>query len=383
MTLRNILSTLLLICTPTIIYAQNSVCTIDGTFSNTKLRNKTEIQKVYLNQLNEQEQFVVVDSAQVNNGSFSIRYSLPSGNQTNIYILTGFDNGNIPFFVEPGTVKLHIDASYPAVTKISGTPTNDIFSEYGKIWQWAIQIQRDSLQELSKKKADSWFDTKESGIIRGRIGAEVKVKSHLKRMRFLLEHSDSPLSPLMLRKEVMYALSNKTTTELSATFSPKLADHPYIDAYINAGLARHIGIGSELPNISLPDSDGKIWKLKDFRGKYVLLDFWASWCGPCRREIPYIIDLYNRSRSMKDKFTIISFSFDSKRKNWLDAIPSLGMNKPDWYHMSDLAGWNSAAAQILGISAIPKTYLIDPKGNVIAIDLRGEHLVQKVMELIQ
>ena len=141
--------------------------------------------------------------------------------------------------------------------------------------------------------------------------------------------------------------------------------------------------GKPAPDFTLPTPDGKNITLSSVKAKLRIVDFWASWCGPCRREIPYVIKLYNETRDLKDKFVIVSFSLDNKQKSWLDAIPAMGMQLPDWVHASDLHGWNSPAAQTLGISAIPKTFLLDPDGKLIAVDLRGDLMVQKVKELLQ
>ena len=369
-------------CAASTAFAQQ-VCTIEGTFSNTKLcHGDAHIQKVYLNRMNEMELPILVDSATVNGNSFVIRHQLKDGHQSEIYLLTGFDNGNTAFFVEPGTVKIHMDAAYPTGAHATGTPTNDLYEAYKRIGEQCTRIQMDSLRQFSQIHPVAWIDSKEGIASRTRIGGEAKFKTHLARMRFLLEHNDSPLSPLMMQKELLYTISFDEANRLRQSMNPALDGHPYEEAFSNAVLAKNISIGSELPNITMPTADNKKLTLKDFRGKYVLLDFWASWCGPCRREIPFVIKLYNETRSVKDKFVIVSFSLDNKKKAWTDAIPTMGMNLPDWVHVSDLYGWNSPAARDLGVSAIPKTFLLDPEGKLIAIDLRGDHMIQKVKELL-
>ena len=359
-------------------------CTIEGVLTNTKLRyTEKNIEKVYLNRMDEMENLIVVDSAQVTNNTFSLRHKLGADfHGAEIYVLTGFDNGNCPFFVEPGNVKLQIDATFPNGGRASGTPANELYEQYKSISSLCTRMQIDSIKVMTSTKGAEWTDSAEGMDIRRRIGGEAKLKTHLARLHFLLEHNDSPLSPLMIRKELLFTLTFDEANELRQSISPALADHNYYEAFSNAVLAKNIGIGSELPNIAMPTVDGKRLTLKDFRGKYVLLDFWASWCGPCRREIPYVIKLYNETRGVKDKFVIISFSLDNKKKAWTDAIPTMGMNLPDWIHVSDLYGWNSPAARDLGVSAIPKTFLLDPEGKLIAIDLRGDHMIQKVKELL-
>ena len=133
-------------------------CIIEGTFSNTKLcHGDAHIQKVYLNRMNEMELPILVDSATVNGNSFVIRHQLKDGHQSEIYLLTGFDNGNTAFFVEPGTVKIHMDAAYPTGAHATGTPTNDLYEAYKRIGERCTRIQMDSLRQFSQIHSVAWI----------------------------------------------------------------------------------------------------------------------------------------------------------------------------------------------------------------------------------
>lgn len=135
-------------------------------------------------------------------------------------------------------------------------------------------------------------------------------------------------------------------------------------------------VGTQAIDFSQPDSAGKQISLSQFKGKYVLLDFWASWCQPCRRENPNIVAAFNQ---FKDKnFAILSVSIDQDRANWLQAIKTDNLT---WTHVSDLQGRN-AAAQLYHVNSIPQNFLIDPNGNVIAKNLRGEDLKNKLAEIL-
>ncbi|HVD96959.1 MAG TPA: TlpA disulfide reductase family protein [Cytophagaceae bacterium] len=137
-------------------------------------------------------------------------------------------------------------------------------------------------------------------------------------------------------------------------------------------------IGQQAPDISLPDTSGNVKTLSSLRGNYVLVDFWASWCGPCRYENPNVVRLYQKYHAKG--FEVFSVSLDQNKKSWMRAIEADGM---EWTHVSDLKKWESAVAPVYNINSIPMTFLLDKKGVIIAKDLRGADLEKKLASILE
>ena len=140
--------------------------------------------------------------------------------------------------------------------------------------------------------------------------------------------------------------------------------------------SRTVSIGKVIPDFQQEDPNGNMVSIQSLRGKYVLIDFWASWCGPCRQENPNVVKAFNRFKNKG--FTVLGISLDKSKEPWLEAVRK---DKLTWLQLSDLKGWSNAVAQQFGINSIPQNFLIDPNGIVIDKNLRGAALEDRLAEL--
>jgi peroxiredoxin len=196
---------------------------------------------------------------------------------------------------------------------------------------------------------------------------------------FIKEKPASPVSSFILY--VTTSLNNDPALleERYAKLSGKAKTNMYGLAIGEMVEAQHFGaIGSTAPDFVQNNENGQPVSLSSFKGKYVLIDFWASWCGPCRRENPNVVAAYNEFKNKN--FTILGVSLDQDKQKWLDAIKNDNLT---WTHVSDLAYWQNAVAKKYNVSSIPQNYLLDPSGKIIAKNLRGEELRQKLSELLK
>lgn len=192
-------------------------------------------------------------------------------------------------------------------------------------------------------------------------------------------YPDSPAAAFYLYRYFTYQLPLDSLKAVRAKLSPSLATSPYVTDLDDIILKlENVQIGKTAPEFSLPDTSGVNVSLSEFRGKYVLLDFWASWCPPCRRENPNVVKAFQENKGKN--FTIVGISLDNNKAKWLKAIADDDLT---WTHLSDLKYWDSEIPALYGVRGIPANVLLDPDGVIIAKNLTGEELHAKLKEVLK
>ncbi|QCK15339.1 TlpA disulfide reductase family protein [Mangrovivirga cuniculi] len=227
-------------------------------------------------------------------------------------------------------------------------------------------------------RADSTGTEEDKNEIRSQLTSVYDERVNLVK-DYIADNPDSYIGPLLIRTELMYGKNYEQLDSLVSLVGSSQEDTKVMQ-YLTDRLERLqvVKTGNSAPEISQETPDGDTLKLSDFKGKYVLIDFWASWCGPCRKENPYMVKLYDRFKG--EDFEIFGVSLDQNEKAWISAIEADNIN---WAHVSDLQGWGNEAAKKYVVNSIPHTVLIDPEGKIIASGLRGESLNTKLEEIFR
>lgn len=345
-----------------------------------ELKNISEpVEKVFL-QYHVGEN-MVTDTTVVSNGKY--QFSIKLEEPTLAYIIAGYRGGAryspgkmfAPIFLDmkPMTV---VQTDSFSNAKINGSKAND---EYKKLTE--------SLKPINKQREALILDYKRFAA-EGNKGAQERIEKQIDSLDdvrtkslgdYVAQNPSSPIATPILQEFAGSRLELSKVEPLFNKLSQEARNTPtgkHLKEAIET--AKKTGIGQMAIDFTQNDTLGNPVKLSSFRGKYVLLDFWASWCGPCRAENPNVVNAY--SAYNKKGFEVLSVSLDREngKEKWLKAIHDDHLT---WTHVSDLKFWNNAVAKAYGIQAIPQNLLLDPQGKIIGKNLRGEELQKKLAEI--
>lgn len=283
----------------------------------------------------------------------------------------------IPVYFEEG--ELLIEGKDSLLTaRVSGTPLNEELQELTDIGQ-SYQDRVDKINADYATAMDA-KDTEKTSALEAEY-AELMVEKKEEEKAFFLAHTASLVSLDWLRRNVNVVQEKSLAEELFDKLTADVQKSPAGMIYGNVlKQTKSADINSEAPDFSAKQPNGEKMSLRSLRGSYVLLDFWASWCGPCRRENPNLVKVYHEYKD--DNFTILGYSLDGGGQafdSWVAAIEKDGLV---WNQISDLAGWQGLPVQLYGINSVPTNFLIDPNGIIIAKNLRGEELEEKLKEIL-
>jgi len=330
-----------------------------------------ETGKVYLLKLvGEQPQSI--DTADIVDGKFTFKGKMEI---PDIRILRLDDQSYFAtFFLDNANITVTANKDSLRTTKIIGSPTHDIFkifiSEMEKLNKDGMALQ---------EKYQNAMATNNTDVAQK---AEIDLKAMIENNKvytknFVKEHSNSVVSAYITLYQLSSQIDGSELDSITSKFAPEISNSEYVVKLKELVLEqKKTAIGAQAPDFTMNDTEGKPVQLSSLKGKIVLVDFWASWCGPCRQENPNVVKLYQQYH---DKgFEILGVSLDRTKEDWLKGIKDDNLT---WIHVSDLQYWQNAAARLYGVNAIPQSFLLDKDGKIIGKGLRGEQLANKMMEL--
>ncbi len=336
---------------------------------------------VYVNTINQSNRPTVIDSTTIQQNKFQI--ALPPVENSDFNFLT-FKNvpGNVLFIAEdyPLSMTIHKDSLRSSIIK--GGVENELFFTYlNKVKAFGEEkIELNNQYQIASKLNET---EKAKGIIAKR--QELNKKEIEFRKGYVDQNANSLVSVIALGDLMNLKIINvKEAKEKYAALNDTLRTSRLgknLDRMIASALAvsnqKRVDIGSKAEDFTAPTPEGKSLSLKQSMGKITIVDFWASWCKPCRMENPNVVRVYNKYH--KKGLNIIGVSLDKKQASWTKAIADDNLQ---WNHVSNLQFWQDPIARAYGVRSIPATFILDETGNVIAKNLRGPALEEKISELL-
>jgi len=328
----------------------------------------------------------VIDSAKTDaSGKFTFKGEVAEPTMANFLVwkdqseienfnFEGNYKGVSQFFIDKGQTKINVGDITKEPT-ITGTPAQQ---ELLKLNEMTADVQK-QIAELTQEyyKARSEKNTQkmeELGNQYDKLDAQ-QVEIY---KQYLAKNPKSPIGIYAISTAVGYDIDPAVAEPLYNNLADAVKASPSGVAFgKKLEIAKKTAVGQPAIQFSQSDKDGNAVSLASFKGKYVLVDFWASWCGPCRQENPNVVKAFN---TYKDKgFTVFGISLDENKDKWLAAVEKDGLA---WTQVSDLKGWKNEVAGLYGVNAIPQNFLIDPSGKIIGKNLRGEALEKKLAEVL-
>ncbi len=279
------------------------------------------------------------------------------------------------FFIGPNeNINITLHKKDMKVVFLEGSPSHEIFRE--------LIVAQEPLQQMGMNIQQAYQAPNANTDSLNTVLAVINNKLHDNFFNFIRKNKKSEVTAFVIYS----AINNDRNVKVRSADSmyqilEGKAKTCFYGNEMNKMLSKlkAVEVGYTAPNFTLPDSsEKKKYSLSDFKGKYVLVDFWASWCGPCKNEIPYLKKAYEKYH--QKGFEIISVSLDDKKEKWIAALQQFQM---PWVHISDVKGFNSAVNELYHVPAIPTTLLLDKNGMIIATNLRGPALENKLEELLK
>lgn len=331
---------------------------------------------VYLKTTDSINQLVDIDTTTVENGVFSFK-----GTQTEPklhYIFLEANRGNVPFFLENGEIDIQFQKDSMNYAKLKGTPQNELFMDF--LDESRILSDRAMSMQNDMRTAAQQRDTATVNALREEF-IEFQEEAKNFNVDFAKNHPGAMISVLIIGNLMMSkALPADEIKALFEGLSPEMkATKPAMELKERLDSMKSTEIGAVAPDFSAPTPSGEPLALSEVtsKGKLTLVDFWAAWCRPCRMENPNIVSVYNK---YKDKgFNVLGVSLDTRAEDWKSAIEADGLA---WNHISNLKRFQDPIAEMYNVDAIPAAFLLDENGVIVARNLRGTALEEKVAELL-
>ena len=317
--------------------------------------------------------FERVDSTQILQGAFQMAFEVEEPELA--YLLIEGKNNWMPVFLEPSDIRFEAHIDSLASPSVMGSKSDDQLKAFEK--------ESASFNERLKQIYAAYGEAEQAGdtVAVAKLEADFTATMEEKNAftaNYIKNNAQSHVGAYLAYINLPYELESDGIDSVIALFDATMIPTKYVQLLQErADKLRSLAIGGEAPDFSQATPEGDSLRLSSLRGQYVLIDFWASWCGPCRDENPNVVRMY---QAYKDKgFEILGVSLDTKRDRWLKAISDDGLQ---WPQVSDLNGWENTVGQLYAVNAIPHTVLLDKEGKIIAKNLRGESLEAKLQELL-